>query len=259
MIVYGKNVFETLKDSPQDIVELYVMNGQNDAKTKKILSSLPASIRLRTLSRKELDRLSEHGVHQGIAAKVKDLPVLSLDALIEQTAKKQEERQASQNAKGAQAYPLLVALDEIQDPHNVGAILRSADAAGADGVILCRHKGAGLTPAAVKTSAGAAYSVPIASVSSLSSALEKLKEAGYWVAGSDFDETSLDYRKGLYDRPLVLVIGNEGKGMSRSVKSKCDFKVHIPMRGAVQSLNASVAAGILLYEIQSAKEAQTGQ
>lgn len=259
MIVYGKNVFETLKDSPQDILELYVMNGQSDAKTKKILASLPASIRIRTLSRKELDRLSEHGVHQGIAAKVRDLPVLSLDALIDQVGRKQKKREAEGKATGAAGYPLLVALDEIQDPHNVGAILRSADAAGADGVILCRHKGAGLTPTAVKTSAGAAYTVPIASVSSMSSALEKLKEAGYWIAGSDFDAQSLDYRNGLYDRPLVLVIGNEGKGMSRSVKSKCDFKVHIPMRGAVQSLNASVAAGILLYEIQSVKETHTGQ
>lgn len=136
--------------------------------------------------------------------------------------------------------PLLVALDEVQDPHNVGAILRSADAAGAKGVILCKHGGAGLTPAAVKTSAGAAYSMPVAGVSSLSNALIKLKENGFWVAGSDFDKTSLDYRKGLYDRPLVLVIGNEGKGMSKSVKGQCDFKLHIPMHGAVQSLNASV-------------------
>lgn len=151
-------------------------------------------------------------------------------------------------------YPLLIALDEIQDPHNVGAILRSADAAGANGLILCKHKGAGLTPAAVKTSAGAAYSVPVASVSSMAQALKKLKDAGYWVAGSDFDEKSVDYRKGLYDRPLVLVIGNEQKGMSKSVKDACDFKVHIPMYGKVQSLNASVAAGVLMYEIQNQRD-----
>lgn len=253
MIVYGKNVFETLKDSPQDIVELYVQSGQNDARTKKILASLPANLRVKTLSKKELDRLSDRGVHQGIAARVRDLPVLSLDELIEKA-----EHRPDQNS-ACQKYPLLIALDEIQDPHNVGAILRSADACGANGVILCKHKGAGLTPAAVKTSAGAAYSMPAASVSSMSTALEKLKEKGYWIVGSDFDETSVDYRKGLYDRPLVLVIGNEGKGMSRSVKNKCDFKVHIPMRGAVQSLNASVAAGILMYEIQSAKEKEAGQ
>ncbi len=248
MIVYGKNVFETLKDNPKTIVEIYLQNGQNDGRTQKILASLPKGIRLKTVTKKDLDKMTDHGVHQGIAAKVKDLPVLSLDELMNKIGDPGEGKTLMEK------YPLLIALDEIQDPHNVGAILRSADAAGAVGVILCKHNGAGLTPSAVKTSAGAAYSMPVASVSSLSNALIKLKEHGWWVAGSDFDATSLDYRKGLYDRPLVLVIGNEGKGMSKSVRSQCDFKVHIPMRGAVQSLNASVAAAILMYQIQSAKE-----
>lgn len=245
MIVYGKNVFETLKDSPDQILDLYIQNGAKDRRIEKILSTLPKNIRLKTVSKKEMDKMTEQGVHQGIAARVKDLPMLSLEELIEKAAKKEEQ---------TGRLPLLVALDEIQDPHNVGAILRSADAAGADGVILCKHKGAGLTPAAVKTSAGAAYSMPVASVSSLAQALKKLKDHGYWVAGSDFDQTSVDYRKGLYDRKLILVIGNEGKGMSKSVKDACDFKVHIPMRGQVQSLNASVAAGILMYEIQAVRE-----
>lgn len=245
MIVYGKNVFETLKENPQEILDLYIQNGARDARIEKILSTLPKSIRLKTVSKKEMDKMTDHGVHQGIAARVKDMALLSLDELMEKAA-------ASSAQSGR--LPLLIALDEIQDPHNVGAILRSADAAGADGLILCKHKGAGLTPAAVKTSAGAAYSVPVASVSSLAQALKKLKDVSYWVAGSDFDETSVDYRKGLYDRALVLVIGNEGKGMSKSVKDACDFKVHIPMYGQVQSLNASVAAGILMYEIQNQRD-----
>ncbi len=245
MIVYGKNVFETLKDSPDQILDLYIQNGSKDRRIEKILSTLPKNIRLKTVSKKEMDKMTEQGVHQGIAARVKDLPMLSLEELIEK---------AEQNESQTGSLPLLIALDEIQDPHNVGAILRSADAAGADGVILCKHKGAGLTPAAVKTSAGAAYSMPVASVSSLAQALKKLKDYGYWVAGSDFDQTSVDYRKGLYDRKLVLVIGNEGKGMSKSVKDACDFKVHIPMRGQVQSLNASVAAGVLMYEIQASRD-----
>ena len=245
MIVYGKNVFETLKDSPDQILDLYIQNGAKDRRIEKILSTLPKNIRLKTVSKKEMDKMTEQGVHQGIAARVKDLPMLSLEELIEK---------AEQNESQTGRLPLLIALDEIQDPHNVGAILRSADAAGADGVILCKHKGAGLTPAAVKTSAGAAYSMPVASVSSLAQALKKLKDYGYWVAGSDFDQTSVDYRKGLYDRKLVLVIGNEGKGMSKSVKDACDFKVHIPMRGQVQSLNASVAAGVLMYEIQASRD-----
>lgn len=243
MIVYGKNVFETLKENPQEILDLYIQNGARDQRIEKILSNLPKSIRLKTVSKKEMDKMTDHGVHQGIAARVKDMALFSLDELMD----------VVQSAKTAHE-PLLIALDEIQDPHNVGAILRSADAAGANGLILCKHKGAGLTPAAVKTSAGAAYSVPVASVSSMAQALKKLKDAGYWVAGSDFDEKSVDYRKGLYDRPLVLVIGNEQKGMSKSVKDACDFKVHIPMYGKVQSLNASVAAGVLMYEIQNQRE-----
>lgn len=246
MIVYGKNVFETLKDSPDQILDLYLQNGARDKRIEKILSTLPKNVRLKTVSKKEMDKMTDQGVHQGIAARVKDLPMLSLDELIEAVNAKE---------KKTGRLPLIVALDEIQDPHNVGAILRSADASGADGVILCKHKGAGLTPAAVKTSAGAAYSVPVASVSSLAGALRKLKDHGYWVGGSDFDKSSVDYRKGLYDRKLVLVIGNEGKGMSKSVKDACDFKIHIPMRGEVQSLNASVAAGILMYEAQAAREA----
>ena len=243
MIVYGKNVFETLKENPQEILDLYIQNGARDQRIEKILSNLPKSIRLKTVSKKEMDKMTDHGVHQGIAARVKDMALMSLDELLNSLLDSTNTR-----------YPLLIALDEIQDPHNVGAILRSADAAGANGLILCKHKGAGLTPAAVKTSAGAAYSVPVASVSSMVQALKKLKDAGYWVAGSDFDEKSVDYRKGLYDRPLVLVIGNEQKGMSKSVKDACDFKVHIPMYGKVQSLNASVAAGVLMYEIQNQRD-----
>ena len=165
MIVYGKNVFETLKDSPDQILDLYVQNGARDKRIEKILSTLPKNVRLKTVSKKEMDKMTDQGVHQGIAARVKDLPMLSLDELIEAVSAKE---------KKTGRLPLIVALDEIQDPHNVGAILRSADASGADGVILCRHKGAGLTPAAVKTSAGAAYSVPVASVSSLAGALRKL-------------------------------------------------------------------------------------
>lgn len=241
MIVYGKNVFETLQDQPDQIKEIYIQSGLRDEKIQKLLTKLPSNIRLKTVTRKDLDKLTNRGVHNGVAAKVKDLPTMDISDLARQALKKKDK-------------PLLIALDEIQDPHNVGAILRSADAAGADGVILCKHNSAGLTPAAVKTSAGAAYSMPVASVSSLSNGLKQLKDLGYWIAGTDFDASSVDYRKPDYDSPLVLVIGNEGKGMSSAVKKQCDFKVHLPMNGSVQSLNASVAAGILMYEIQNRRE-----
>lgn len=238
MIVYGKNVFSALQEEPQSVLELYVLSSSRDPKIQAALKNLPGSVCLKTLSRKEMDRICDGGVHNGIAAKIKDIPYASLDEIIEK-------------AKGKGNHALIVALDGIQDPHNVGAILRSCDAAGADGTLICKHNAAGLTPAAVKASTGAALTIPVAQVNSMASALQKLKEEGFWVAGTDFDKESIDYRKGNYDSPIVLVIGNEGKGMSASVKKQCDFKLHLPMRGSVQSLNASVAAGILLYEIQS--------
>lgn len=240
MIVYGKNVMGQLQKDPSEIQEVYLQNGMRDGKILDLLKRNP-QIRLKTLSRQEMDRLCDGGVHQGIAAKTKDIPTISLDELIGKVKKKSR-------------LPLVVALDEVQDPHNVGAILRSVDASGADGLILCKHNGAGLTPAAVKASTGAAYTIPVCEVSSLSKALRALKESGFWIAGTDFDEQSVDYRTPDYEVPLVLVIGNEGKGMNRAVKKECDYKVHLPMRGSVQSLNASVAAGILLYEIQGQRE-----
>lgn len=244
MIVYGKNVISQLQNDPKEITEVYLQNGFRDEKLLSVLRKNP-SIRIRTVSKTEMDRMCQNAVHQGIAAKVKDLPTYSLEQLIEKAKKSAE-------ARGT--LPLLVALDEIQDPHNVGAILRSADAAGADGVILCRHNSAGLTPAAIKASTGAAYTVPVCIAGNMAQALARLKENGYWIAGTDFDAQSVDYRQPDYSSPLVLVIGNEGKGMGRTVKKQCDYKVHLPMRGSVQSLNASVAAGILLYEIQSQRE-----
>jgi 23S rRNA (guanosine2251-2'-O)-methyltransferase len=238
MIVFGKNVLAQLAKDPKEIKEIYIQNGLKDENTARILRSLPSYIQLKTVSKKELDKMCANGVHQGIGAKVKDIETVSLQDLVEQAFEKTK-------------TPLLVALDSLQDPHNVGAILRTVDACGAQGVILCRHKGAGLTAAAVKTSTGAAYTVPVCEVSSLSSALKTLKEDGFWIMGTDFDDESIDYRKADANRPIVLIIGNEGKGMSQGVKKQCDYKLHLPMKGSVQSLNASVAAGILLYDLQS--------
>lgn len=244
MIVYGKNVLNQLQKDPQEITEVYLQNGFRDQKLLALLKKRP-QIRLRTLSRPEMDKLCQNAVHQGIAAKVRDVPSVSLETLMEKAA-----ATAAHNG----TLPLIVVLDEIQDPHNLGAILRSVDAAGAGGVIVPKHNSAQLTPAAIKASTGAAFTVPLCVVSSLSNALETLKEHGYWIAGTDFDAQSVDYRTPAYDVPLALVIGNEGKGMGRTAKKLCDYKIHLPMRGTVQSLNASVAAGILLYEIQSQRE-----
>lgn len=239
MIVYGKNVFSQIQERPDEIQEIYI---QENLRDKKVLDAVDRlkRVKVNRVSRAVLDKLSDKGVHQGIVARVKDIDLVSLENLIE-LAKKQE-------------YPLLVALDELQDPHNLGAILRTCDAAGVSGVLMTKHNSATLTSAAIKASTGAAYTVPMAVVANMAQALEKCKEAGFWIAGTAF-EGAKDYREGMVDVPLVLVIGNEGKGISRNVLKHCDYKVKLPMKGTVQSLNASVATAILLYDIQSRRHA----
>ncbi len=239
MIVYGKNVFSQIQERPDEIQEIYI---QENLRDKKVLDAVDRlkRVKVNRVSRAVLDKLSDKGVHQGIVARVKDIDLVSLENLIE-LAKKQE-------------HPLLVALDELQDPHNLGAILRTCDAAGVSGVLMTKHNSATLTSAAIKASTGAAYTVPMAVVANMAQALEKCKEAGFWIAGTAF-EGAKDYREGMVDVPLVLVIGNEGKGISRNVLKHCDYKVKLPMKGTVQSLNASVATAILLYDIQSRRHA----
>lgn len=239
MIIYGKNVFNQLQSEPDQVLEIYVQNNLKDRKLQQMLSRMDAG-KIRTVNRAYLDKLTGQGVHNGVAAKVKDIPTYSLEELLARVPK-------GHNG-------LLVALDEIQDPHNLGAILRTCDAIGVNGVIITKHNSASLSPAAIKASTGAAYTVPVCVVANLSQALQTLKEHGYWIVGTDFED-SRDYRKGIYDVPVCLVIGNEGKGISRNVKKYCDYKVNLPMKGTVQSLNASVATAILLYEINAQREA----
>jgi 23S rRNA (guanosine2251-2'-O)-methyltransferase len=237
MIVYGKNVFSQIQNDPGAIEEVYILNGLKDQKISQSLNKLK-NVRISKVSRAQLDKMTSQGIHQGIAAKVKDIQTYSLAELL-------QKRKSDQ--------PLFIALDEIQDPHNLGAILRTADCAGADGVIICKHNSVGLTPAAVKTSTGAAYTVPVAVVNNMSAALKELKKEGYWIVGTDMKDAR-DYREGIYDVPLVLVIGSEGKGISPLVKKQCDYMVTLPMRGSISSLNASVAAAILMYEVQNKRE-----
>ena len=140
-------------------------------------------------------------------------------------------------------------LDELEDPHNLGAVLRTADAVNADGVIIKKTHSAGLTPTVAKVSAGAIDTVKVAAVTNLTNACKELKKQGYWIVGADMD--GVDYRTLNYDFHTVLVIGNEGKGISRLVRENCDHIVSLPMRGTISSLNASVSAGILMYGIDA--------
>jgi 23S rRNA (guanosine2251-2'-O)-methyltransferase len=184
--------------------------------------------------RKKLNRITESEHHQGTAVEIEPYETVSLEELI-------------RGKKGN--YGFLIMLDELEDPHNLGAVLRTADAVNADGVIIKKTHSAGLTPTVAKVSAGAIDTVKVAAVTNLTSACKELKKQGYWIVGADMD--GADYRTLNYDFHTVLVIGNEGKGISRLVRENCDYIVSLPMRGTISSLNASVSAGILMYGIDA--------
>lgn len=230
MIVYGKNVFTTLQKDSEMISEIYLMNSTKDKKVIEMAKKLQVPVVY--LSRNEMDKKVGNPHHQGIACNVKEIPTYSMEELLAR----------------AKTPGLYVALDGIQDPHNLGAILRSCDCTGVQGVFITKHNSATLTPTAIKASTGAAYTVPVSVVTNLSQALKAMKKEGYWIVGSDMDNAR-DYREGIYDVPLVLVIGSEGKGISPLVKKQCDYMVSLPMVGSVTSLNASVATAVLLYQI----------
>lgn len=229
-IVFGKNVvFQTL-ESNRKVFEVYVA----DASSFIIQKLKAKNIQYQVISKKMMDKMTNQGIHQGIAAKVEAYRTYSVDAII---------------AKNG----LIVLLDGIEDPHNLGAILRSCDACGVDGVIIGKNRSVGLNATVAKVSTGAIDHVKVCEVTNLSQTIQYLKEKGYWVVGTDV-KNARDYRQIQVDVPLVIVIGNEGKGISTLVAKNCDYMVHIPMKGHVESLNASVSCAVLLYNIINLRE-----
>ena len=186
------------------------------------------------VKKERLDQMSETGHHQGVIAYLAAYEYASVDDILKNAEEKGE-------------APFIILLDDIEDPHNLGAIIRTANLAGAHGVIIPKHRATGLTATVAKTSAGALNYTPVAKVTNLSKTIEDLKKEGLWFVCADMGGTTM------YDLdlkgPIGLVIGNEGKGVSRLVKEKCDFIASIPMAGDIDSLNASVATGVLAYEI----------
>lgn len=232
--IYGKNVcIQRLKDG-KPIRQMYLLDGIKDQELEKLANK--RGVLIEKVNRKKLDTLSKGGRHQGIMLVVDDYKTVSVDEILSRIP---------QDKKG-----LLVMLDQLEDPHNLGAVLRTCDAVGADGVIIRKNNSVGLNATVAKVSTGAIDTIPVAEVSNLSSTLEDLKKKGYWVYGTDA-KNAVDYRSPAYDTPVVLVIGSEGKGISRLVKEHCDQMVSLPMVGEVTSLNASVACAILLYQIHS--------
>lgn len=227
-------------ESNRKVFEVIVTDAvsKNDTRLMSLLNE--GNIPFRVLSKQRFDQLIQdkydvRGNHQGVLAIVEPYGYMPLSELIKKATEKEEPA-------------FIIILDGLEDPHNLGAILRTADASGVDGIIIRKDRAVGLTSTVAKLSTGAIEHVPVACVSNLTVAINQLKDAGLWIAGTDANEAQ-DYRTLDANLPLGLVIGSEGKGISRLVREACDFKVYLPMRGHVTSLNASVAAALLMYEI----------
>lgn len=211
---------------------------QEDSKGSKINQlkqiAKTQSLPVKWVPKAKLDLLSDHGVHQGIVLAVSAYQYLDLETLLAQTKQKTQ-------------MPFFLILDSLEDPHNVGAILRTADATGVDGVVLPKHRAVGMTSVVSKAATGALEHIPVARVTNLTQAVKKLKAAGFWIFGTEMQGT--DYRNWQVDGAIGLIIGNEGRGISEGLRKEVDESLTIPMIGHVQSLNASVAAGVMMYEV----------
>lgn len=229
--LYGKQPVLSRLEQKKVIQQLYVLD--NPSHFYVVDLAKQHNIPVQKCSKKQLDQLSD-GNHQGIIALIPPYQSVNLETLLEKI---------DQSKAG-----FLIMLDGITDPHNLGAILRTADAVGADGVIIKKHGSVGLTSTVAKVSAGAIESVPVSVVTNLTQTLDTLKERGYWVVGTDMDN-AVYYKQVDYTTPIVIVVGSEGDGISKLVKKQCDHMVSLPMVGSVSSLNVSVATGVLLYEV----------
>ena len=226
MYVFGKNVVQSLIDNGSKINKALVYK---DFREKELLSKLNCPIRYYDL--KELDRFVD-GNHQGIIVDIDEYEDYDIDDIIKENG-------------------FIVMLDHLEDPHNFGAIIRTCEALGVDAIIIPSDRSVTVNSTVVKTSAGAIYNQPIVKVSNLAATIQKLKDIGYWIVGTDMNGE--DYTKIDYNMPICLVIGNEGHGMSRIIKENCDYIAKIPMIGKINSLNASVSCGIVLARIVASR------
>ena len=225
MYVYGKNVVTEILKKNEKIYKVYISKGFKDEFIESAIQK--KNIRIEYLEKRELDKLA-NGNHQGIIVSVPDYQYCEL----EEISKKEDS--------------FLILLDHLEDPHNLGAIIRTAEAAGVDGIVIPKNRSVMVNATVMKTSAGAINNMKIALVTNLKHTIETLKKDGFWIIGTDMEGT--DFEKIDYRGKIAIVIGNEGDGMSRLVKESCDFIATIPMKGKINSLNASVAAGVMIYE-----------
>ena len=234
-LIEGRNALTEALKSGRTIDKLYVAEGSTDRSLTRLaaLAKESGAVVVPT-DRRKLDQMSPTGAHQGVIAAVAAHEYASVDDILALAAERGE-------------APLIVICDELSDPHNLGAILRTAECAGAHGLIIPKRRSVGLTAVVAKTSAGAVEYLPVARVGNIANTIRELKEKGVWIYGTAADADSPLYRTDL-TVPAAIVIGSEGEGMSRLVRESCDVLVSIPMKGRISSLNASAAAAIMLYE-----------
>lgn len=225
MLVYGRNVAIEYLNGNKKIYNVYIQEGFSDKKILSIINS--KNIKYKVLSKNDINK-KVNGLNQGIVLEVEDYRYFNLDDIIDNDNN------------------IIVMLDHITDPHNLGAIIRTCEAAGVDGIIIPKDRSVEVNQTVIKTSVGTTENVKIVQVPNLNMAIDKLKKNGYWIYGTDMvgtNYTELDYKG-----KICIVCGNEGEGLSRLVKNNCDFIASIPMKGSVNSLNASVATAIILFE-----------
>jgi 23S rRNA (guanosine2251-2'-O)-methyltransferase len=239
--IYGRNtVLEAIK-SGTDIQAIYLAHGVKGENINEIINlAKKKSIPISSISPAKMDAVLGKVNNQGVYALLQDFKFSDYEQIIKKARKKE--------------YPLILILDSIQDPHNLGAILRTAEGSGVDGVFITAHNSAKITETVEKTSAGAIFHLNISMVSNINNLIKDLKKDGFWICGSFLGEDVKNYTKVDYKIPLALVLGNEGKGIRKLVSENCDFLIKIPMLGKIESLNVSVSAGILLYEILRQRE-----
>jgi 23S rRNA (guanosine2251-2'-O)-methyltransferase len=239
-ILYGRQpVREALRAGRRQVFKLLLARGLRPTGIvgQVLASAERANVPVQTVDRRELDKFGGEVNHQGLAAEVSGYPYVDLGMLLDAIEKADE--------------PLfLLLLDHVQDPQNLGSLLRSAEAVGVHGVVIPRRRAAGVTPAAVRASAGAAEHVPVAQVANLVQAMESLKARGVWLAGLEAWPDALLYTEADLTGPLALVVGSEGQGLARLVRETCDFLIRLPMHGQVESLNAAVAGAVALYQVR---------
>lgn len=233
--IFGRNPVLELLKSDKSINKIYIAEGGAKGSVQEIINlAKEKRIPFQLVDKGKLDKMFPWQNHQGVAALGAAADYVDWQDILQSAREKMED-------------PLIIMLDEIEDPHNLGAILRTADAAGAHGVIIPKRRAVPLTEGVAKASAGAVEYMPVARVSNLSQTIDKLKKEGCWIVGTAL-AGEVVYDKDLTG-PLVIVIGSEGKGLGKLIEDKCDFLVNIPMHGKINSLNASVATGIVLYEV----------